>query len=498
MAAFFVAWPLLRRRRNVRWLYLVAASFFFYGWWDWRFLFLILASGLIDYFASLAMVRQPRLRKLWLVASLCGNVGALAVFKYLDFAIANANWLLGLLGVESRIGAARLILPVGISFYTFQSMSYTIDVYRGRLTPTRNVFHFFAYLSMFPQLVAGPIVRAADLLPQLAEDRRVTTQQRFDGLRLIAYGFFKKVVVADGIAPYVVQAFGSGSPAAPVGSSAYWWLTMLAFTYQIYCDFSGYSDIARGLGRWMGYEFPVNFDHPYIAGSFRNFWQRWHISLSSWFRDYVYFPLGGSRRGPQRAMLYVWITMLLSGLWHGANWTFVIWAALHAAYLSVERVTGWPKRLARVPIVGRHAGVLVVFLLTLLAWVFFRATTIGQAWRILTVMFDLARWNADKVHIPKEVVHLILLMIARQLWFHFGLDDRRRWRRWLVSAWATFSRLRGKPVPHEFGRLRAAVGRVELLGSVAAAAGMPLFLALLLTACVFMRGAGSAFIYFQF
>ena len=267
-AAFFSAWPLMRRRNNTRWAYLVAASFFFYGWWDWRFLFLIIGSGLIDYCAALGMSRWPRWRKVFLIASIFGNVGSLAVFKYLDFLIGNFNWLSGFLGGGWRLPMAELILPVGISFYTFQSMSYTFDVYRRRMKPTHNILHFFAYLSMFPQLVAGPIVRAACLLPQLEKNHTTTEAERWEGTKLILMGLFKKMVVADNIAPAVDAAFSATVPAASTG---YWWVVMVLFAYQIYCDFSGYSNIARGLGRWMGYDFPVYFNHPYIAGSFRDF-----------------------------------------------------------------------------------------------------------------------------------------------------------------------------------------------------------------------------------
>ncbi|MDY6913735.1 MAG: MBOAT family O-acyltransferase [Planctomycetota bacterium] len=459
-ALFFAGWPLMRLGRSRRWFYLTAASFLFYGWWDWRFLMLITASGLIDFAAGLLMARLPRLKKVFLVASILGNVGSLAVFKYLDFLIINVNAIGGLLGGTWRIPATELILPIGISFYTFQSMSYTIDIYRGKLQPTRNVLHFFAYLSMFPQLVAGPIVRAADLLPQLAKQRRAGEAQRWAGLRLIAYGFFKKVVVADTIAPVVREAL---SGQTPLESCGYWWIVMALFAYQIYCDFSGYSDIARGLGKWMGYEFPVNFNHPYIADSFQEFWRRWHISLSTWFRDYVYIPLGGSRHGRFFAHGNMWLTMLISGLWHGAAWTFVIWAAGHAMMLSLERMTGWPKRLCARPL-GRHLATLLVFVLTTILWVFFVSRSFSQAVAILTTMFNFSKlstgWGGL---ISSKAINLTLLMMARQLYFHFGLD-RLRW-----------------PAARPVARLIGPVG-----------------LAVLIAACVLMRGPGSTFIYFQF
>ena len=456
---FFSGWRVLRAKNNVRWLYLTAASFFFYGWWDWRFLLLILGSGFIDYFSALAIARWPSRRRLLLVVSLVGNVGSLGIFKYADFFIGNANWLLGLFGAPVEIPLARLMLPVGISFYTFQSMSYTIDVYRGRLDPTRNVLHFFAYLSMFPQLVAGPIVRASDLLPQLKHAVPTTEKQRWDGFCLIVRGYFKKVVVADTLAPFINAAYGAN---VPTESSAYWWLIAMMFTFQIYCDFSGYSDIARGLAKWMGYEFPLNFNHPYISRSFREFWERWHISLSSWFRDYVYFPLGGSRRGSAMAFRNLWIVMLVSGLWHGSAWTFVAWGALHAMLLSIERLTNWPRKLSALP-GGRHLSALIVFVMIVVSWVFFRAGSFAQAGAVLGQMFTL-NFN---VHAIPELVHVkaiivLTVMLFRQVYVHLALDESRLARaRWVEYA-------------------------------------QPVAMGLLLTACIFLRGPGAAFIYFQF
>jgi len=471
MAVFYSLWPLLRRRNNVRWIYIVIASFIFYGWWDYRFLFLIMFSGFIDYFAGLGMHHYPRRKKLLLILSLMGNIGSLAVFKYLDFGIQNLNWLLHLFHLSADIPQVHLILPVGISFYTFQSMSYTIDIYRGEFQPTRNVFHFFAYLAMFPQLVAGPIVRARELLPQLEQSHPISEQQRWEGLKLIVYGYFKKVVVADTLAPVVNAAFNASTPE---DSCSYWWLIMIMFAYQIYCDFSGYSDIARGLGKWMGYEYPVNFDHPYIASSFREFWQRWHMSLSTWFRDYVYIPLGGSRKGNVHAHLFMWATMLISGLWHGAAWAFLAWAALHAFFLSFERLTNWPKKITRLAVVGPHLTTLIVFILTVVAWVFFRVGScklsataqMGRAFDILGKMFNPAHLNPAVVDqlVDNAAINVLLLIFLRQLYFHFRLENK---------PWS-------------------------ILPAKQRRALEPVVLAILILTCVYMRGPGSAFIYFQF
>jgi len=461
-ALFFAAWPVFRTRRNPRWMFLVTASFLFYGWWDWRFLFLIVGSGLIDFFAGWGIARWPRRKKLLLVLSILGNVGSLFIFKYLGFVTGTFNSLISLAGGDVRLPAAHLILPVGISFYTFQSMSYTIDIYRGRLHPTRNVFHFFAYLSLFPQLVAGPIVRARDLLPQLESARPLTEQQRWDGLKLIVFGYFKKVVVADTLAATVNMAFAAPSPA---DSASYWWIVMIMFAFQILCDFSGYSDIARGLGKWMGYEFPLNFDHPYNARSFREFWQKWHISLSTWFRDYVYIPLGGSRRGVGRAQVAMWVTMLISGLWHGAAWHFVLWAVLHSFYLSAERLTNWPGKLAKLP-GGRHLAPLAVFILTVLAWVFFRAQDFGQACAVFARMFNFLAFDsalAGKL-IDNNATNVLLIMIGYELVVHFGRNSPA-----------------GTPANARIVRVLESVG-----------------IAVLILVCVFMRAPSNTFIYFQF
>ncbi len=265
-AVFFLILYFIRRSRipELRWGFLVAASFFFYGWWDWRFLFLILASGFIDYFGARGIARYPNRRKLFLVLSILGNLGSLAVFKYSGFVAENIDHLTHLVGMETNLAENvpefMLLLPVGISFYTFQSMSYTIDVYRGMLKPTRSVLHFFAYLSLFPQLVAGPIVRARDLIPQLRQLRPTNELERWNGFKLIIIGFFKKVVLADNIAPLVNSGFAN---IHQTDNGPFWWMVMIGFGFQIYFDFSGYSDIARGLAKWMGLHFRLNFNHPY-------------------------------------------------------------------------------------------------------------------------------------------------------------------------------------------------------------------------------------------
>jgi D-alanyl-lipoteichoic acid acyltransferase DltB (MBOAT superfamily) len=453
---FFLVAKLLGKRVKGRLLWLTLASFFFYGWWDWRFLFLILFSGLVDYYAALGMVRFANRKKLLLILSILVNIGSLSLFKYSGFIAENLDALFGLQGLVSfsaHLPEFFLITPVGISFYTFQSMSYTFDVYRNELKPTKKLIHFFAYLSMFPQLVAGPIVRAKTMLPQMLKVTNVSKEERWAGFQLVVRGYFKKMVIADNLAPLVVAAFSSPDVRP---SSWYWWGIMIAFAFQIYCDFAGYSDIARGLARWMGYDFPDNFNHPYISTSLREFWMRWHISLTSWFKDYLYIPLGGNRKGKVRTHLNLWITMLVSGIWHGAAWTFVAWGAVHAFFSTLERITHWPDRMKLNPVLKLMAWLLVT-IQVLVAWVFFRAETMGQAWEIIRTMFAFKGTVQFGWGLNGTV--FIVLMVLREA----------------IAA----------------TRLKESVLQNHPFLEMA-------FYALLIAAIIFFRGVGSEFIYFQF
>ena len=328
-AVFYPAYLLVRRREDLRLLTILVASVVFYGWWDWRFLLLIFFTGGVDFAVAQLMTRFPlesRARKACVAVSLLSGLGTLGIFKYSAFFADALSALLSVMGINvdlrAHVPPFCLILPVGISFYTFQSLSYTIDVYRGSLRPTKNPVHFFAYLMLFPQLVAGPIVRATDLLWQLRQPPRITSDGQWSGLRLCVVGLVKKCLIADNLAHYVDLAFAN---VLLERHSSYWWVVMLGFAVQIYCDFSGYSDIARGLIETMGYRFGLNFNHPYLATGAKDFWRRWHISLSSWFRDYLYIPLGGGRRSAGRTIFNLWVVFVLSGLWHGAGWHFVAW-----------------------------------------------------------------------------------------------------------------------------------------------------------------------------
>lgn len=375
-----VYYCLSTRAQNI---FLLLASYFFYGWWDWRFLGLLVFSSVLDYSCALG-IETGRRRSAFLLLSIVGNLSVLGLFKYYDFFVRSAVSLLETLGFHPQVPLLQLILPLGISFYTFQTMSYTIDVYRGKLSAERDFFLMALYVTYFPQLVAGPIERAGHLLGQFRAPRRVDEKKIYTGSLLLLLGFFKKLAIADVVAPEVELVFAQpeGVPWHALFEAV--WL----FALQIYCDFSGYSDMARGTSRLLGIELMVNFNQPYLSANITEFWRRWHISLSTWLRDYVYIPLGGNRHGTARTYRNLMLTMILGGLWHGANWTFVVWGLLHGVYLAMhkwwmgDRPAGRPEWedgfTAR-----RVIGMMATFHLVLLTWVFFRASNFGDAMEIL-------------------------------------------------------------------------------------------------------------------
>jgi D-alanyl-lipoteichoic acid acyltransferase DltB (MBOAT superfamily) len=456
---YFTVSKLIGNRVKARLLWLTAMSLLFYGWWDWRFLFLIIFSGGVDYLAALGMTRWEKHRKLLLILSMTANIGSLSIFKYSGFIAHNIDAFLGLSGQFSlfnHIPEFFLITPVGISFYTFHSMSYTIDVYHRKCAPAKSVLHFFAFITMFTQLVAGPILRAKNMLPQMLKVNPVSKEEKWNGFRYIVKGYFKKMVIADNLAPLVVAAFSSPEVNQ---SSLYWWGTMIAFALQIYCDFGGYSDIARGLAKWLGYDFNDNFNHPYISTSLREFWTRWHISLSTWFRDYLYIQLGGNKGSKFRSHVNMWITMLISGLWHGAAWTYIIWGGIHAFFLSIERILGWPEVFKKSKIL-KILGWFFVTIQVLVAWVFFRAKTLDQAWEIVKTMFSFS----GSLHLGWGLngTIYISIIVIRELIVSTGIRDRIDWN---AKKWLWFEMI---------------------------------LYALLITVIVYFRGKGSEFIYFQF
>jgi D-alanyl-lipoteichoic acid acyltransferase DltB (MBOAT superfamily) len=382
-------------RTRTRNCVLLLASYYFYGCWDWRFLGLIFATTVVDYFVGLALnVRlvdpahaPPKTgrRRAILMVSLGTQLGVLAFFKYFNFFADNLVVMLHGLGIPIAPRTLDVILPVGVSFYTFQSMSYTIEVFRGRLATERSFLKFATYVGFFPQLVAGPIERAAHLLPQMSMPTRITGPMIRAGLYLIAWGLFKKVVLADNVAQVADAVFPhDGATGLDVLFGVY------AFALQIYCDFSAYSDIARGVARCMGFDLMLNFNLPYFATNPSDFWQRWHISLSTWLRDYLYIPLGGNRRGPGRTYVNLVTTMVLGGLWHGAAWTFVAWGIYHGSLLCLHRLLS-PLldrlRLERLGGVWFWVRVVFFFHLVCVSWLLFRADDFPQAWRMLGALF---------------------------------------------------------------------------------------------------------------
>ncbi|MFN7978021.1 MAG: MBOAT family O-acyltransferase [Vicinamibacterales bacterium] len=363
---------------------LLAASLVFYAWHIPIYLLVLVASSTVDYVAARAIHAAPAgapARRRWLVLSLVANLGLLAAFKYGDFAIRATEDLAGLGGWSLRLPDLGLVLPMGISFYTFQALSYTIDVYRGLLVPIRHYGRYLLFITFFPQLVAGPIVRATEFLPQMPKPRQLSRQAFYQGAWLLVLGFFLKMVCADNLAAFVDAHWAR---AMQPGADATFTLSLaVMFSGQIFADFCGYSTIAQGLGYWLGYRFPDNFNAPYIAATFKNFWERWHITLSRWLRDYLYVPLGGNRGSRTRTMVNLLVVMLLGGLWHGAAYTFIVWGGLHGACLAIERLLGLHRPATR-PWLVTAAWAVVVQALVLVAWVFFRSPTIDGAWMFLT------------------------------------------------------------------------------------------------------------------
>lgn len=432
----------LRHRLQGQNLLLLIASYTFYGWWDWRFLSLIIVSTATDFLIARHLER-PGLsavqRRLTLFASLFVNLGLLGVFKYAGFFVESWVDAWAGLGVEMHKPSLEIVLPVGISFYTFQTLSYTIDVYRGQLKASRHPLEFAAYVSFFPQLVAGPIERATRLLPQLQRLRPVTPTAVKIGLRLIAYGLFKKVVIADSAAGYANAAFAD--PSAFTGPVLV--IGVIAFALQIYGDFSGYSDIAIGLGRLFGIRLRSNFRFPYFSRNVAEFWRRWHVSLNTWFRDYLYIPLGGSRGGKWKSLRNIAVVFLVSGLWHGANWTFVVWGGIHAALFVPIFLLGRNKSFGD-EWDWRHGWrAVVTFFWVCLAWVFFRAENLSAASTYLSNIKarwgqGLGNWEAYRSFwgAPDERLFAYALVGFLVLeWSLFRYGVRWPWRRGLGWVW---------------------------------------------------------------
>ena len=383
-AVFLLYWFVFNRNVKLQNLFIVVVSYLFYGWWDWRFLFLIAFTTLCTYGSGLLIGKfrdKPRKAKAVSVLNIVVNLAILGLFKYYDFFASSFADVF--LGGKADALLLNLILPVGISFYTFKALSYSIDVYRGKMEPTRDAIQFFAFVSFFPELLAGPIDRATTLLPQFATRRTFDYETGIDGLRQFLWGLFKKVAVADTCAVYVDQVLAPGQPHS--GSTVL--LAVILFTFQIYGDFSGYSDMAIGTGKLFGIKLMRNFDFPYFSRDIAEFWRRWHISLTSWFRDYVYIPLGGSRCSKAKIVRNTFVIFLVSGLWHGANWTFIAWGAFHALLFLPLILLGKNRRYRDVVAGGRFlpsfkelGQMLLTFVLVAAGWLLFRADDMGVAW----------------------------------------------------------------------------------------------------------------------
>ena len=412
---FILYWFVFNKNLKYQNTLILVSSYVFYGWWDYRFLSLIFLSTIVDYVIGLNIFNQSskKKQKLLLWGSVLFNLSVLGFFKYYNFFIDSWVELFSSVGYEIKsVWTLNIILPVGISFYTFQTMSYTIDIYRKKVEPTKDFISFASFVSFFPQLVAGPIERASNLLPQILKKREFQYEQVNQGLKLILWGMFKKVVIADSLAPIVddifsnYQDFGGGTL----------WLGAIYFSFQIYCDFSGYSDIAIGTSKLLGFELMSNFKFPYFSRNIGEFWRRWHISLSTWFRDYLYIPLGGSQEGKWKSIRNIFIIFLVSGFWHGANWTFIFWGLFHSILFLPTFMFNKNRNYTSsiiaantlLPSLKEFINVVTTFLLVTIGWVFFRSESIGDSFSYLTSMIS----NINIVtHLSPKISFYILVLV---------------------------------------------------------------------------------------
>jgi len=455
VVVFAVYWGLANHRHRLLWL--LGASLYFYASWNPWLITLIVFSASVDYSVALVLERVQTTwkRRALLILSICTNLGLLAFFKYVNFFLDTLYTAQGMFGLAPSGAFVDVVLPLGISFYTFETISYIVDVYQGRVKPVRNLLDYALYIMFFPHLVAGPIVRPRDFLPQIRRRKTWNWDRMQLGLQLLFLGLFKKAILADHLAAVVDPIFAAP---ATYGSAAVW-LGVLGYAAQIYCDFSGYSDMAIGLAHLLGFHLPANFNMPYFASNIAEFWRRWHISLSRWLRDYLYIPLGGSRGGQSALCRNLILTMLLGGLWHGANWTFVAWGLYHGVLLVVHKLIPWPQWLERPW--AKPFTVATTFLAVCIGWVFFRAQTFGEAGTILQHMFlPIPGQALDSLSIA-TVVGILLILLAGHLAATFV--NVKKWERQL-------------PAP---------------------ALGMGLAM-VVLAILLFMSEDGKTFIYFQF
>jgi len=414
---FFMIYWLVAKKLTVRNVFLLASSYLFYGWWDWRFLFLIAFSSIIDYTIGekIHTAVNLKIKKRYLATSLFVNLGLLAYFKYANFFIDSFISSFRLFGANIDQVSLNIILPVGISFYTFQTLSYTIDIYRGKLAPSKDALSFFTFVAFFPQLVAGPIERASHLLPQFHKTYRFNYTAVKSGVLLMAFGLFKKMVIADRLAIIVNEVYSS--PTDHGGQDLI--IATVFFAFQIYCDFSGYSDIAIGISRTLGFDLMKNFETPYFASSITDFWRRWHISLSSWFKDYVYIPLGGSRKSEFRVYLNLFFVFVVSGLWHGAAITFIIWGFIHGCFIVAEKAcSNHGLIIKKDSVLKKTVFTLFTFVIVCFAWIFFRAKSFSDSIYIASNLFNFNTGFKNFYHLGLkyhefyfEIIIIVLLLL---------------------------------------------------------------------------------------
>ncbi len=426
---FVLYWFLTNKNLKLQNLLVVVSSYIFYGWWDWRFLILIVISTFTDFIIGIALSKQNSIlhKKMLLLVSIFVNLGMLGFFKYYNFFVENFIAAFSFFGNPIQPNTLNIILPVGISFYTFQTLSYTIDVYRKKLEPTNDYIAFTAFVSFFPQLVAGPIERASNLLPQFYVKRTFNYDKAVDGMRQILWGLFKKVVIADNCAVFVNLIFNNSDSYA--GSTLV--LGVIFFAFQIYCDFSGYSDIAIGTARLFGFDLMRNFAFPYFSRDIAEFWRRWHISLSTWFRDYLYIPLGGSKGGVGMKIRNTFLIFVISGFWHGANWTFIIWGALNALYFIPLMLSNKNRDHIEIVAKGRYLPdlwdtfkILVTFVLTLFAWIFFRAENVSHAVSYISSIFSISFFTIPAFQGIGRSISLLLMILFLVLVEWFGREKQ--------------------------------------------------------------------------
>jgi alginate O-acetyltransferase complex protein AlgI len=442
-------------------LFILVGSSLFYAWWRIDFLFLMLGITVWTYFISVKMwnAATPLLAKRWIAAGITVNLGTLGYFKYWNFGVDSFEALLNSLGVQVAYGLPQIILPIGISFYVFHTISYMIDVYRKEMPPARHVMDFLAFITLFPHQIAGPILRYQALVDQF-ENRTHTLDKFGAGAQRFMLGFAKKVLIADSVAPIADMMFALENPTATEA-----WLGAIAYTIQLFFDFSGYSDMAIGLGMMMGFTFPENFNRPYIAQSITEFWRRWHMTLSNWLRDYLYIPLGGNRKGTLRTYFNLFFTMLLGGLWHGANWTFVLWGAWHGAWLAIERAMG----VKAAPESRNYARTAFTLLLIIFGWVLFRAANLDEAKAIYSGMIGANGWGSEA----------------------FGLSD--------LTAW----QIKGMSLTMLLGGVFCVYGGPEILEKIKSrmpsiVTHIAVFGLFLLAVSRLLANSYSPFLYFQF